>query len=507
MSHRSSFPWRSDVLSVPLGDHCSEEEFRAGARRCLARGIGPDDVLFRVGGTLPLFAEEAPEGAPAADVRVPRGYGQLVTKVVCHSEEDRFALLYRLLWRIHRGERQVLDNPSDPDVAKAQRYAKAVEKDVYRMQAYVRFAERDIAEARLFFAWHEPQHHVLRLAAPFFVDRFSNMDWLIATPLGTVAWKGGRLAFGPPATRPDGARDTVLDELWTAYFRATFNPARLRVKAMVAQMPKRHWPTMPETALIPDMVREAGARVTDMEERTPEKPPRFAGALAQRMRAAPVPEPEHSSLEALREEIRSCRLCPLHGPATQVVTGEGATEAELMFVGEQPGDQEDLAGKPFIGPAGQVFDRALAEAGIARHETYVTNAVKHFKFEPRGKRRMHSKPNGGEVTKCRFWLDRELAIVRPKLVVALGATAMLALTGRPVPVTKVRGQVLAAESFSILVTVHPSYLLRLPDKDRVDAEYKRFVADLQKARAWRDAARVDGGGAADSRPLPEAARA
>jgi uracil-DNA glycosylase len=476
------------MLSVPLGDRCSEEEFRAAARHCLARGIAPDDVLFSVGGTLPLFAEEAPDSALAADVRVPRCYANLVPKVVCNSEQDRFALLYRLLWRIYRGERQVLDNPADPDVAKALRYAKAVEKDVYRMQAYVRFAERAIEGARLFVAWHEPQHQVLRLAAPFFVDRFSNMDWLIATPLGTVAWKSGTLAFGPPAARPDGARDTVLDELWTTYFRATFNPARLRVKAMVAQMPKRHWPTMPETALISGMVRAAGARVTDMEARAPEKPPRFAGALAQRMTAAPAQKPEFSSFETLREEIRSCRLCPLHGPATQVVTGEGASEAEMMFVGEQPGDQEDLAGRPFVGPAGRVFDRALAEAGIARHETYVTNAVKHFKFEPRGKRRMHMKPNSGEVTKCRFWLDRELAAVKPKLVVALGATAMLGLTGRPVPVTKVRGQVIAAEGFSILVTVHPSYLLRLPDKDRVDAEYRRFVADLQKARTWCDAA-------------------
>ena len=476
------------MLSIPLGDHCSEEEFRAAARHCLARDLAPDNVLFSLGGTLPLFAEEAPKGAPAADVKVPRCYANLVPKIVCHSEQDRFALLYRLLWRIHRGERQVLDNPADPDVVKALRYAKAVEKDVYRMQAYVRFAEREIEGARLFVAWHEPQHRVLRLAAPFFVDRFSNMDWLIASPLGTVAWRRGMLALGPPAARPTEARDAVLDELWTAYFRATFNPARLRVKAMVAQMPKRHWATMPETALIPEMVRDAGARVTDMGARAPGRPPRFAERLAQRMAAAPAQEPERMSLEALRQEIRSCRLCPLHGPATQAVTGEGAPGAEMMFVGEQPGDQEDLAGRPFVGPAGQVFERALAEAGIERQKTYVTNAVKHFKFESRGKRRMHMKPSSGEVTKCRSWLDREIAAVKPKLVVALGATAMLGLTGRPVPVTKVRGQVIAAEGFSILVTVHPSYLLRLPDKDRVEAEYRRLVADLRKARAWCDAA-------------------
>jgi len=476
------------MLSIPLGEDCGVEEFRAAARHCLARGVAPEDVHFSVGGTLPLFAEEAPLGVSTGDVRVPRGYANLVPKIVCHSEADRFALLYRLLWRIHRGERQVLDNPADPDAAKAQRYAKAVDKDIYRMQAYVRFAEREIDGARLFVAWHEPQHRMLRLAAPFFVDRFSNMDWLIATPIGTIAWQGGVLAFGPPAARPAEAGDAVLDDLWTAYFRATFNPARLRVKAMVAQMPKRHWATMPETALIPDMVRAAGARVAEMETTAPETPPRFAERLAERMASIPAQSGELLPLDALRKEIQSCRLCPLHGPATQAVPGEGAPEAEIMFVGEQPGDQEDLAGKPFVGPAGQVFERALLEAGIARQKTYVTNAVKHFKFEPRGKRRVHMKPSGGEVSKCRFWLDREISAVKPKLVVALGATAMLGLTGRPVPVTKARGQVIAADSFSILVTVHPSYLLRLPEKERAEAEYERFVKDLRKARDWCDAA-------------------
>jgi uracil-DNA glycosylase len=478
------------MLSIPLEEDCSEEAFRAAARHCLARGLAPDKVVFSAGSTLPLFAEEAPDAAPAAGVAVPRNYANLVPKIVCHGEPDRFALLYRLLWRIHHGERQVLGNPADRDVAKAMRYAKAVEKDVYRMQAYVRFAEREIDGAQVFVAWHEPRHRVLRLAAPFFVDRFSNMDWLIATPLGTAAWRGGVLAFGPPATRPAETGDAVLDELWTTYYRATFNPARLRVKAMVAQMPKRHWATLPETASIPEMVREAGARVAEIDARAVERPPRFAERLAERMAATQTRASEPFSLDALREEIQACRLCPLHGPATQAVPGEGTPGAEIMFVGEQPGDQEDLTGKPFVGPAGQMFERALAEAGIERQKTYVTNAVKHFKFEPRGKRRVHMKPSGSEVTKCRFWLNREIAIVKPKLVVALGGTAMLGLTGHSVPVTKTRGSVLAADGLPIFVTVHPSYLLRLPDKDRASAEYTRFVDDLRQARVWCDAART-----------------
>ncbi|MBB2974345.1 UdgX family uracil-DNA binding protein [Mesorhizobium sp. RMAD-H1] len=487
MSRRSSFLCRCEMLSIPLKDDCSEEAFRAAARHCLAKGLAPDQVVFSAGDSLSLFGEEAPNVSPAPGVAVPRSYAKMVTVIVCHSEPDRFALLYRLLWRICQGERHVLDNPADPDVAKAMRYAKAVEKDVYRMQAYVRFAERKIDGAQVFVAWHEPRHRVLRLVAPFFVDRFSNMDWLIATPLGTAAWRGGVLTFGPPAARPAKTADAVLDELWMTYFRSTFNPARLRVNAMVAQMPKRHWSTMPETAQISEMVREAGARVAEIGARVVERPPRFAERVAERMADNQRRVSQPFSLDALRDEIQACRLCPLHEPATQAVPGEGMPGAEIMFVGEQPGDQEDLTGKPFVGPAGVMFQRALAEAGIERQKTFVTNAVKHFKFEPRGKRRVHMTPSTGEVTKCRFWLNREIAIIKPKLIVALGATAMLGITGRKVPVTKIRGSVVAADDLSILVTVHPSYLLRLPDKELASAEYTRFVDDLRQARVWCDA--------------------
>ncbi|WP_309084473.1 UdgX family uracil-DNA binding protein [Chelativorans sp.] len=475
------------MLSVPLPEDCSAEDFREAARRCLAANLSPQQVMFACGDRPSLFEETGLEVEPAR-LNVPRSFVTLVSKVVCHSAEDRFALLYRLLWRLRGGERGLLESPADPDAMRAALYAKAVDKDVYRMHAYVRFAEREVDGKKLFVAWHEPQHRVLRLAAPFFVDRFSNMDWLIATPVGTAAWREGVLSFGPPAARPLRQGDEVLDELWKAYYRTTFNPARLRVKAMVAQMPKRHWATMPETSLIPEMVHAAGGRVDAMQERPPDTPPRFAAAVAARIAEPPRQPEEAAPLDAIAREVQACRLCPLHGPATQPVLGEGPPHASIMFVGEQPGDQEDLAGKPFVGPAGQVFDRALAEAGIARQKAYVTNAVKHFKFEPRGKRRVHMKPSAGEVTKCRFWLEREIAAVRPKLIVALGATAMLGLTGRTVAVTKERGRVLPFQGCSILVTVHPSYLLRLPDADLAALEYRRFVEDLRVAQPWCEAA-------------------
>lgn len=197
----------------------------------------------------------------------------------------------------------------------------------------------------------------------------------------------------------------------------------------------------------------------------------------------------HGSLAAVREQAAHCRDCPLWKHATQTVFGAGPASARIVLVGEQPGDQEDLDGKPFVGPAGRLLDRALLDAAIDRKATYVTNAVKHFKFEPRGKRRIHKKPSELEIGACHQWLERELALIRPALVVALGATAARAVFGRATAIGKNRGRILAGAQAKhpveadLLVTVHPSFLLRVPDEDR-DAAYEAFVADLKLIAAY-----------------------
>lgn len=188
------------------------------------------------------------------------------------------------------------------------------------------------------------------------------------------------------------------------------------------------------------------------------------------------------SLGHIREEARHCTACPLYKHATQTVFGEGPAKAKIVLVGEQPGDSEDLAGKPFVGPAGQILDRALQDAGIEREKTYVTNAVKHFKFEPRGKRRIHSKPNAAEIKICHQWIARELAAITPELVIALGATAAQSLMGKAMPVGRNRGhEVTWRDGRRGLITVHPSYLLRIPDAESKAREYKAFVRDLKQA--------------------------
>jgi len=191
-----------------------------------------------------------------------------------------------------------------------------------------------------------------------------------------------------------------------------------------------------------------------------------------------------SSLQILRDEAAHCRACPLWKNATQTVFGEGPAHAQALLVGEQPGDKEDLAGKPFVGPAGQMLDRALIESGIDRKKVYVTNAVKHFKFVPRGKIRLHQKPTTPEIRACRQWYERELAAIKPVIVVAMGATAAQSVFGKITPINKNRGRLIDLdEGIKALVTVHPSYLLRLPDADAKAREYARFVEDLKVAAA------------------------
>jgi uracil-DNA glycosylase len=256
---------------------------------------------------------------------------------------------------------------------------------------------------------------------------------------------------------------------------------------MCSEMPKKYWHNLPEAALIPELVRSAPARVAEMRAAQVRELDTRRVEAAHRLRA-PCPSEEDmpeddTTLAGVARAAKDCTRCPLYQDATQTVFGEGPEDAEIMAVGEQPGDQEDLAGRPFVGPAGQLFDRALVRAEIDRRRLYVTNAVKHFKFTPRGKRRIHQKPNAGEVEQCRWWLEEERRLLRPRLTLALGATACRALTGSDRGLLKRRGTLeTARDGGPVFITVHPSYLLRLQDPVEREEEFARFCEDLAQAR-------------------------
>ncbi len=445
------------MRTVTLSEPDDFDAWRDAARALVLAKMPPDRITWTSGTGVDLFATT--DGLPDATgaLTVPRAFPDLAKSAICHSDPERFALLYSLLWRLQE-HRALLSDQADPAVRRIEDLAKAVRRDIHKMRAFVRFRQVDDR----YVAWFEPDFHIVRANAGFFVRRFGSMKWSILTPELSIHWDGEALCETVGASKADAPEGDPIEEIWKTYYASIFNPSRVKIGAMTKEMPRKYWKNMPETALIPALIAGAQARESGMIERTT------------------MGDNSLPAWDALREEALSCTRCPLWKPATQTVFGEGPVDARLMFVGEQPGDQEDLAGHPFVGPAGQMFDKALAEAGVDRARTYVTNAVKHFKFEARGKRRIHAKPAAGEIEACRWWIDQERAIVKPEITVALGATAARSLFGKVMAIGKSRGAALELPGGGeAWITVHPSYLLRIDDPGAAREEYARFVDDLK----------------------------
>lgn len=513
---------------MPVAELASEIDFegwRKAARAFRLAGVEPAQARFRVEGAVetgslfdsahpgdgqdPAFSrratariqvdvEPAEDGAskhPGPGLRrdersegeftVPKAFVDVAQEVILHRSADRFDLLYRLLWRL-KAEPDLMKVVSDRDVADAMERLRNVSRASHKMKAFVRFRVVEQAGEETYVAWFEPAHRVLEKTAPFFMRRFTSMRWSILTPDGSCFWDGDTMTWGPPARAEDAPGEDDVEEFWKTYYASTFNPARLKVQTMQGEMPKRYWKNLPEAELIPELVAASRARTETMVASPHTEPNvRLARAVAPTVRSRGFDDGYvASNLEELKRAVQGCRRCELWRDATHGVCGEGpAKGAKLMIVGEQPGDQEDLAGRPFVGPAGGVLNAALEEVGIDRSDVFVTNAVRHFKHEARGKHRLHKTPNAGEVTACRWWLDQERRLVAPKVTVAMGATAGLSLFRRKPAVTEERGRVTStADGATAILTVHPAYLLRLPDPVAREQERASFISDLKLAR-------------------------
>ncbi|MGR3760066.1 UdgX family uracil-DNA binding protein [Roseobacteraceae bacterium NS-SX3] len=448
--------------------------WRAAARGLLAAGAPPEEIRWSEdGGEAGLFDTSSPIPAPDRPVRVPRSFAALAETVAWHRDSDRFDRLYAFLWRLKEAPHLMADR-GDPQLAHLRRMEKSVQRCQHKMKAFVRFRETGdpAAARRSFAAWFEPEHHSVEPTAGFFARRFADMDWRILTPDVSAVFEASVLRLEPGAPRP-GLPADASEALWLTYFSNIFNPARLKVKAMQSEMPRKYWRNLPEAAAIPGLIATAPARARAMAEAAPTLPPaRTARVLAAAARQAA--DHWQGPQDGLGAALAACTRCPLHAQATQAVPGEGPRNARLMVVGEQPGDAEDLLGRPFAGPAGKLFGEIATEAGLRREEMYLTNAVKHFKFRPRGRRRLHQRPNAGEVQQCQWWLDAEAALIRPRLIVAMGATAALALTGSGAGITARRGRLeTGRHGGQVLMTLHPAHILRLPD-----------AAAQKQARDW-----------------------
>jgi DNA polymerase len=457
------------VISVVVEP--SFESFRQHSRQLLGAGVPPQEIQWSNidDPQLPLLPTELLPKSSASTPTVPRGYVELARIVVCHSDPSRWTLLYSVLWRITHGEHHLLSLKIDPEVLRLNEMRQDIARDVHHMHAFVRFRRVTVGNDEWFIAWHRPDHRVLRLAAPFFAERFASMRWAILTPDESVRWDLKELAFGPGVPQSEAPTEDDLESLWSTYYRTTFNPARMNLDLMRQEMPSRFWDNLPELRDLPGIVTDAPARLDRMQR-------------LQQTSALPL-VPASRDLVVLRDAASQCTGCSLHCDATQTVFGEGPSTASIVLIGEQPGDMEDQRGRPFVGPAGDVLDRALAEAGIARDSIYMTNAVKHFKFVRQGKRRIHQTPRITEVMACKPWLEAELDSIRPKGIVLLGATAAKSLLGSSARITRDAGKVLATRHAEhTVISVHPSFVLRSQDEEQSRAVFQRLIADLTTIR-------------------------
>lgn len=437
--------------------------WREEARRLLAAGILPDNVLWN-GPNETLFEEAQAEMRQQTAASVPKTFLPLAEMVALHSDDDRWKILYRVLYRLTHGEHSLLKIGIDDDVRRLELMKKAVSRDMHKMTAFVRFRHVQKSEPEHFVAWYRPDHDIVKAIAPWFSRRFGSMRWSILTPGESVHWDLEKLTFGPGVGRSAAPAGDDLEDLWKDYYASIFNPARVKVRAMKAEMPVRHWATLPEAQMIPNLLAKADVRVIDMTKNQKSSAAEWV--------------PDSKDLGQLRAAATQCEGCELYARATQVVFGEGRPDAKVVMVGEQPGDEEDLKGHPFVGPAGRLLNKAMVEAGLDREAIYVTNAVKHFKWIERGKRRIHAKPNGIEISSCRPWLEAELTAIQPELVVCLGATAAQSLMGRDFRITSERGIFFPHRwAKELVATIHPSAILRMPD--RYEEEYALFVHDLK----------------------------
>lgn len=453
------------------------ESWRKEARKHLTANVSPDKINWGAEETLFAgfdFNEGLLPMPLKAEFKVPPEFIELAKTVSCARDADRWDLLYRILYRLQFENPLLLNITVDPDIRRAELLVKSIRRDIHKMHAFVRFKKEivktDDGEEEYYVAWHRPEHLIVKLGTPFFARRFGDRKWSIYTPDESAHWNLEKLTFGPGLEQREFTTKDDWDEVWKTYYRSIFNPARIKINAMTNEMPRKYWSSMPETELIKELIREAPARLQEM-------------ARNQNTKAV---VDFNKPIDELRELAKSCQACPLYQKANHTVFGVGPTNARVMIIGEQPGDQEDLADLPFVGPAGDVLETVLQKIGVRREDLYLTNAVKHFKWSPhtvRGEKiRLHQKASGAEQHACKPWLEAEITQVKPAIIIALGSTAATAVLGRMPKISEERGKLFNMnEKTKIVISWHPAAILRAADDLEKKTRLQQLADDIRFA--------------------------
>jgi probable DNA metabolism protein len=447
------------MISVPIDR--TYEDWRNKARDLLGRNLTPDEVHWQTAGEFPMGESYSPQ-TPAVEIRLPPEFLRLAPVVSAYRDDTTWALLYRVAWRILHENRKLLHITVDPDIRDLEARRHSVSRDLHKMHAFVRFREVPTEDGPVYMAWHRPDHRITRLAAGFFQDRFNGMKWVIMTEDETIAWDLKNLSFLPGAESLALPEDSG-EELWKTYYSAIFNPARVKVSMMKKEMAVRYWGTLPEAQLIDGLLADAPRRIEEFAAFAPQP--------------AQVSAPK--TLGELHAELAKCRACGICPQATAPVPGTGPSDARVAFVGEQPGDFEDRAGLPFVGPAGEVLMETFKMVGIQREEVFLTNAVKGFKWVKGYLDRQHRTASAREIATCRPWVHAELKLVKPEILVCLGRTAAQSILGKMVKLEEVRGEFFSTPlSAKTIILPHPASILRTPDLEEKQHNLERFQQEM-----------------------------
>lgn len=444
--------------------------FRKTASSYLRQGISPQMLEWKeINFLLPLQMKEEP--VLLNTFSIDKKTLRLFETASMYRADDIWELMYRVLFKIMQHGTRYIENFADAEVIELRRRIKEISRDIHKMHAFVRFQKMELSENKeeYFVAWHNPKHKILKAGASFFQKRFGSMCWTICTPDLSATWNREKLTFheGVKANPFTDIQDGV-ESWWLEYYRSIFNPARIKIKAMKNEMPVHYWQSLPESKIITQLIEEAPERVARMQE-------------------AAVPKAttiNPNSLDELRELCTHCTSCPIACLGGKAVFGEGNPHASIVVVGEQPGDEEDKVGKPFVGPSGKFLDECLLQAEIERSQIYITNAVKHFKWEARGKQRLHKNPSGLEILACKPWVEAELNHVQPNVIVCLGESAALSMLGIKRSIRECYREVFyGPNEIPTVVTYHPAYYLRCMDTKLQEQILTHMVTTLQQANA------------------------
>ncbi len=439
------------------------ESWRIKAKQLLVSNIKPDEINWITEETGFHFGQEWTDIEVTDSPRIPREYFEAASVVSCFRDDSTWTLLYRIAWRILHEQRELLKISLDADVRELENRHKSVMRDLHKMKAFVRFKEVQQDGKILYVAWHRPDHRISRLAAPFFKDRFNGMNWIIMTEDETINWDQKSLTFSEGVSSHNAPSIDSAEDLWKTYYSSIFNPARIKIGAMKKEMPVRHWKTLPESELITSLIDEAPERLKVFYD-------------SQRPNAT---QEKQLTYPEIKEALKSCRSCDICQKATGPVMGEGPLNARIMFIGEQPGNEEDQIGTPFIGPAGQLLEKALLKRGFNRNEIYITNAVKGFKWIYQSSMRLHRSANASEISACKPWLKQELNLIKPQIVVCLGRSAAQSILGKMVKMEEVRGKFFSSSVCDkTIILPHPSSILRIQNPNEREIAFNRFVEEL-----------------------------